>query len=47
MDDQTPLPINFVSSVVKKWTDGDVTAESALEELLSAQEKVREDEDAN
>jgi DNA-nicking Smr family endonuclease len=34
---------NFVSSVVKKWNNGEITSEEALEELLLGQEK--EDEE--
>jgi hypothetical protein len=47
MNDYVSLPIDFVTYVVKQWSDGAITAESALSVLLAGQDKIREEEDAN
>ena len=47
MNDYISLPIDFVTSVVKQWSDGEITAESALSVLLAGQDQIREEEDAD
>ena len=47
MNDHVSLPIEFVIPVVKNWKDNIITADDALEQLLKAQDKIREEENAN
>jgi hypothetical protein len=47
MNDHISLPIDYVLSTIEKWQSNEITAEDALEQLLIAQDKIREEENAN
>jgi hypothetical protein len=47
MNDHVSLPIDYVLSTINKWQSNEITAEDALNQLLTAQDKIREEEDAN
>jgi len=47
MNDYVSLPIDYVISTIGKWRNGEITAEDALEQLLTAQDKIREEENAD
>jgi hypothetical protein len=47
VNDYVSLPIDYVISTISKWQNNEITAEDALEQLLTAQDKIREEEDAD
>jgi hypothetical protein len=47
MNDYVSLPIDYVISTISKWQSNEITAEDALEQLLTAQDKIKEEQDAD
>jgi hypothetical protein len=47
MNDHVSLPADYVLSVVKNWVDEKIDADKALELLLTAQDKIREQSNAD